>query len=90
MRKPKVPREYWPSVRYGPDDQWIVCYGQEDVPEGWGRRPGEFAKLVHASPPALNRDHLIEQLQALGVLHSAKWSTAYMKELVDEKGVPSE
>lgn len=84
MRRPKRPPVNWPSWRYGPDGESAIFQCLEDVPFGWTRKPGDIEE-PHIEKPLfrLDRDDLFKQLQDAGIIASSKWSTAYIKELVD-------
>jgi hypothetical protein len=85
MRPMKKPlRDIWPSWRYAPDGHGEVFHREEDVPQGWTRKPLE-PEVVHV-PPApvrLDRAALIAALDAKGVHLDARWSAAHMKNLLE-------
>lgn len=79
----KPPKDYWPSVRYGPrDNEFKICYSEEDVPYGWTRKNVPF--VTHDRPAEhYDREELIRQLEALGVKINPIWSSAHMKKVLE-------
>lgn len=82
--KRKRPDFSWPSWRYGPDGEAEIFKCEADVLNGWTKKPGEPEEpRIECPLVRLDRDALLKQLQDSGIIASSKWSTAYIKELVD-------
>lgn len=82
--KRKRPDFSWPSWRYGPKGEAEIFKCEADIPEGWTRKPGVPEEPKAERPLVrLDRNALFKQLQDAGIIASSKWSTAYIKEIVD-------
>jgi len=46
--QPNDKGETWPSWRYGPNGQSMICQGPKDVPKGWKDTPSAFAEAKEA------------------------------------------
>lgn len=71
----------WPSWRYGPHGESGIFQSEVDVPHGWTRKPGEL--FVPVESTAIDRQQVINDLEAKGITIKGNWSVAYMKELLD-------
>lgn len=76
----------WPSWRYGPEGQAEIFQREEDVPDGWGRKPGETGPVFvpKPTPPVLDRTVLIDELHRYGVEINPTWGVAHMKKVIDD------
>lgn len=34
-------KEFVPTWRYGPDEQAMICYSEDEIPEGWEDHPSK-------------------------------------------------
>lgn len=79
-------KEYWPSWRYGPEGQKGIFDCAEDVPAGWGRKPGELGPVIPQAPvEVLDRDALIFELHSLAIDINPQWGVAHMKKVIDDQ-----
>lgn len=88
MRKRKeLPDWRWPSWRYGPGGQAAIFQKEEDVPEGWTKKPDEAPEVYvpRPAPPVLDRAELLSLLAAINVEVDPTWGVAHMKKVLDDR-----
>lgn len=75
----------FPAWFYGPNEgECDVFNSPEDVPEGWGRKPGvPETIIVVQTTEILNRDELVAELKARGIDINPIWGDAHLKRIVD-------
>lgn len=84
MRSKGVVRNAWPAWRYGPDGQSEIFDKEEDVPEGWTRKPGdEPPVLTLPESIVLNKDELVAELCRLKIEIKPSWGNLHMKRILD-------
>lgn len=85
MRKRKeLPDWRWPSWRYGPGGQSAIFQTQEDVPDGWTKKPGEAEEeIIARSPVYYDRLALVAELTQRGISIDPRWGVAHMKKVLD-------
>lgn len=88
MRKRKLQPDWrWPSWRYGPGGQSAIFQAEEDVPEGWTKKPGEAPEVYvpRSAPIMLDRTALVEELYRNGIEIDPTWGVAHMKRVLDDR-----
>lgn len=85
MRRRGVqPNQEWPAWRYGPSGESAIFQSEEEVPNGWTKKPGiPDPEFVARAPVALNRDDLVAKLSEIGVEINPTWGNAHMKRIID-------
>jgi len=78
----KGPKVYWPSWRYGPNDQAMICNTQADVPEGWVDHPSKLVAPEPAPEPA--PENTQKPAPAAPVSKKAEKAEAYRQALLKE------
>ena len=87
MRKRKEQPDWrWPSWRYGPGGQSAIFQKEEDVPEGWTKKPDEAPEVFEERPVtvALDGDFLRTELKKRGIEINPIWGHAHMKKVLDD------
>ena len=81
----KRPNRDWPGWRYGPDGEGAIFNRQEDVPEGWTRRPGiPEPTFIRPTTKTLSRGDLIAQLTEHGIEVNPLWGNAHMQKVLND------
>lgn len=87
MRKRKIQPDWrWPSWRYGPAGQSAIFQCEEDIPEGWTRKPDEAPEIYvpRPAPIPLDKEKLVAELLQLGIPVHPLWCNAHMKKVIDD------
>lgn len=84
----------WPSWRYGPKGEAVLCQGPQDVPEGFKKHPSEHgAKPLDAppkdpneppAPPPPDRKEVMAKLDALGVEYKPRSAVSVLVKLLED------
>lgn len=84
-RRAKAPKgPAWPAWFYGPDGDSVICNTPEEVPEGWGRKPGTVEPLMETqSTVVLDREALVAELKRREIAIKPAWGNAHMKRIID-------
>lgn len=92
-----VAEEQFPSVRYGPDGQSMVCQTKDDAPSGWKDHPSKVSGApdpsLETSEPRLSRVELMQTLKDRSVEFKPQLGGAELAKLVaasDEKEAAKE
>lgn len=84
----------WPSWRYGPNGESVLCQGPQDVPEGFKKHPSEHGKKSlnappkdpanSPAPPAPDRKEVMAKLDALGVAYKPRSAVSVLVAQLEE------
>lgn len=87
--EPEETEEGFPSFRYGPDGQSMVCHSKAEVPSGWVDHP---SKVKGAPDPSLDvsekrqsRAVFVKALKDLGVKFSPAASAKQLEQLLADE-----
>lgn len=72
----------WPHWYYGPDGESGVFNSAEEVPAGWAPTPGG-KPYEQPKSTTLDREDLVRQLEAVGVVINPVWGNAHLKRILD-------
>lgn len=78
----RPPKVSWPSWYHAPNGDSAIFESEEEVPDGWTRKPQSLYEAPTVVP--IDREATIARLQQLDIFIDPRWGSAKLKKVLEE------